>query len=511
MQVKDAGPDIVPISPRSPDRIQGTRVASNVVFNLAGQVAPAIAAVFAVPVLLQLLGKDRFALLALAWTIVGYFSVFDFGFGRALTRELAACRDRDPHWQGSLMWTALLMLGGIGLVLAVLLAGFTPILVDRVLNVPFSLAREAKAAFLLLALALPTVTLGNALRGILEAEHAFRALSAIRIPTAMGMVLGPMLVAMVTPDLVWIVASIVFFRLISFACHLIVAIRKLPLLRRRHSVAGECVRVLTTTGGWITVSNVLSPLMVTGDRFLLGSMVSLTAVAYYSTAFEVATKLWLISGAVTGVLFPAFAETLAEQSARATRLLSQALGAIFLLVFPVAAVVALFSHELLTLWVGSEIASNSSKLLAWMTCAVLLNCLGQLFFAYLQAGGRAAQTALFHIVELPLYVLLFMALVPRFGVFAAALAWAIRIALDTMLLGGAAWRLQSNGFPGRSFLFAGALTVCLLAASLLHSIAARAGAFAVLNLAVISYFYFSQHAFLRAFLSRLRRPREQAA
>ena len=59
----------------------------------------------------------------------------------------------------------------------------------------------------------------------------------------------------------------------------------------------------------MTVSNVLGPLMVTFDRFLIGSIISIAAVAYYSIPYEVVTKLWLISSALIGVLFPAFSAT----------------------------------------------------------------------------------------------------------------------------------------------------------------------------------------------------------
>jgi len=38
------------------------------------------------------------------------------------------------------------------------------------------------------------------------------------------------------------------------------------------------------------VTNVVSPLLVTFDRFLIGALVSVTAVAYYATPFEVVTK-----------------------------------------------------------------------------------------------------------------------------------------------------------------------------------------------------------------------------
>lgn len=43
--------------------------------------------------------------------------------------------------------------------------------------------------------------------------------------------------------------------------------------------------------------------------FVIGAMVSAAAVAYYAMPFEVVTKLFVISGAISGLMFPAFSLT----------------------------------------------------------------------------------------------------------------------------------------------------------------------------------------------------------
>lgn len=45
-----------------------------------------IAAVIAIPQLIAEMGMARFGVLSLAWIVVGYFSLFDFGLGRAMTQ-----------------------------------------------------------------------------------------------------------------------------------------------------------------------------------------------------------------------------------------------------------------------------------------------------------------------------------------------------------------------------------------------------------------------------------------
>ena len=111
-----------------PSFLNGRLLAASALWSLAAQVIPAIAGVAAIPFIVRGLGVERFGVLTLAWVVIGYFSLFDLGLGRAITKfaaELlptAARADIDR-----LLWTAwylMLALGGIGAVaLAVLTIG----------------------------------------------------------------------------------------------------------------------------------------------------------------------------------------------------------------------------------------------------------------------------------------------------------------------------------------------------------------------------------------------------
>src|SRR5215472_7625436 len=67
----------------------GHLLARNSVWNLAGQILPLLVAVVSIPVLVRGLGTDRFGILLIAWAVIGYFGIFDFGISRALTQLVA--------------------------------------------------------------------------------------------------------------------------------------------------------------------------------------------------------------------------------------------------------------------------------------------------------------------------------------------------------------------------------------------------------------------------------------
>lgn len=69
--------------------IRGSLLAHNTLLNFIGQAVPLLVGVVTIPFIVQGLGTERFGLLSLAWVILGYFTIFDLGLGRATTNFVA--------------------------------------------------------------------------------------------------------------------------------------------------------------------------------------------------------------------------------------------------------------------------------------------------------------------------------------------------------------------------------------------------------------------------------------
>ena len=80
------------MSDKHANLIGGRRLVRNVFWNLLGTGAPLLVAIVAIPMLIEGMGTARFGVLTLAWMVVGYFSLFDLGLGRALTKLVAERR-----------------------------------------------------------------------------------------------------------------------------------------------------------------------------------------------------------------------------------------------------------------------------------------------------------------------------------------------------------------------------------------------------------------------------------
>ncbi len=414
----------------------------NVVMNFAGQGLPMIVALFAIPILIKSLGIDRFGVLTLIWVVVGYFSLFDIGLGRTLTKLVAENIGKGQEKKiPSLIGTALMLMGGVSLVGVILLLFLTPWLVNPILNIPGFLRYEASVVFYILAFSIPIVITTTGLRGILEAYQRFDIVNAIRIPMGLFTFLGPLAVLPFSKSLVAVVSVLVLGRMIACIVHLICCFFILPRLKKDIDIERSLIRPMISFGGWLTVSNIVGPLLLYADRFFIASLISVSAVAYYTTPYEMTIKLLIIPGAILGVMFPAFSSSFSNNSLHAKYLYNQTMKYISFIMLPIVGLICYFSKQGLALWLGADFASNSFRVAQLLTIGVLINSYGHISQSLIQATGRPDITAKLHMFELPSYLIYLKILVSSYGIIGASFAWVIRVSISTIALSFIASRI----------------------------------------------------------------------
>lgn len=425
-----------------PVRISGSLLARNTLINLIGQIAPLLVAVFTIPFVVRGLGTDRFGLLAIAWVVLGYFNLFDLGLGRATTKYVAEAFGKGGEDQvPAIIWTAVSVQAAMGLLGTIVLWAITDLLVDEVLNIPAELLEEARLTFHLLSLSIPIILTSSSFSGALEAAQRFDLLNAVRIPTSILTYLLPLLGLSLGLGLPGIVALILLARSGALFALVAMNLQVFPGLRE-YSASSTLLSSLFAYGGWITVSSLVGPILVYLDRFLIGSLLTVSALAYYTAPYEAVTRLWVISASLTMTVFPAFSTLVGRRDEkRLGSLLSRSVKYILLATGPVAVVISLFAGEILQIWLGADFARESTAVVQILAFGVLINSLGQTPFAFLQGVGRPDIPAKFHLIELPIYIALAWILVSRFGIVGAAWAWTLRVALDALLLFGATFKV----------------------------------------------------------------------
>ena len=183
----------------------------------------------------------------------------------------------------------------------------------------------------------------------------------------------------------------------------------------------------------MTVTNVVGPLMVTFDRFLVGAFVSVSAVAYYAAPYEAVTKFLLIPGALMGVMFPAFSTSSIQDRGHMALLFNRSVKYLLLVAFPLVLLVVVLAHDGLRFWLG-RFAQNSVHVLQWLAVGVFINSIAQVPFALVQGVGKPDLTGKLHLVELPAYMVMLWWLTKTHGIEGTAIAWTGRALLDAVVL-----------------------------------------------------------------------------
>ncbi|WP_158819627.1 flippase [Granulicella sp. S156] len=447
----------------------GSLLARNSVWNLVGQFAPMAVGLFTIPRLVHALGTDRFGVLMIAWMVVGYFSFFDLGLGRAMTNLVAQKLASDSQDElPAIIWTANLVMGALGIVGASLLALLSPLFVEHLLKIPPPLRTETLQAFYLLSLSVFFVISTAGFRGILEARQRFGIINIVRIPMGVATFLAPLLVLHWSKHLPAVVGILVVMRMTFWFTYVWIALRDMPSIMHRFVIEPRLIPMLLSFGAWMTVSNIISPMMEYLDRFLVGMLLSLTAVAYYATPYDVVTKLVILPAGIMSVLFPAFSTALVADHAHAAKLFRRTVKCIIIVLLPLTVLMVLFARNGLQLWLGPMFASHSTRPLQWLAIGVLGNGLAVVPFALIQGAGRPDITAKLHMLEFPFYVATVWVLTNHFGIVGTAIAWAARVIVDAILLYWVAGRFLDRFARFRSLCIAVLGTMAVFALAMIN-------------------------------------------
>jgi len=417
--------------------VSGRQLARNTALNLVGRIVPLLVAVVAMPYVIRHLGPDRFGLLALAWMVVGYFSLFDLGIGPATTKFVAELFGKgEIEKLPELVWTALASQTCFGLLAGFLLALATPLLVDRLLKIPAGLHSQAHLMFLILAAALPVDFATGSMQGVLAASQRFDLLNALTIPASSLNYLLPVGALALGFGLPAIVLFLVLARAASLAVLVVLCVRLYPALRARVRFDPRLVRSLLSFGGWVAVSGVLAPILINFEKFAVATLLSVGALTYYIPCYTMISKVAILPAALATSLFPAFSYCGAKEggSHLLQKLSVNPIKYILLLMAPATIMFFLFGNDILRIWLGADFSRRGATIFKILALVFFIHAFAYVPLASVNGLGHPEWKAKLDLVEGPLFMALCWILTLRMGLEGAALAKLAITAVDVVCL-----------------------------------------------------------------------------
>lgn len=400
------------------------KIVKNTFFNIAGYAIPGILSIPVLGYMARELGLESFGLFTLMLAVVGYASIFDVGVSRSVIREIAIFKNDENEILKIISTSALVVLF-LGLIAGLLLIIFNSNIVS-LLKVSYKLANDFSVSLIVIAFSIPIYLLTQIWCSLLEGREEFLKLNIYKTLSGILVVIIPVLGLFYEKSLTYTITGLLVARIISLLFILLLCKGFISSFRFHQDVFNR----LISFGGWVAVSNIISPIMSYFDRFILANKVGSGLVGLYTGPSEAISKVAMIPGALARTIFP----MLSNKQENHVDIKRSSYFLMSITMIPCGLLFVIFAKEIMTFWLGYEYGLHSYQIFQILMIGLIFNSIAQIPFSSIQAKGRSRTTAIIHLFELLPYLALLFYLINYYGVIGAAWAWTIRIFVDLILL-----------------------------------------------------------------------------
>jgi O-antigen/teichoic acid export membrane protein len=417
---------------------------TNAIWNIVGRIAPVFVAILTTPKLIHLLGLSRWGVFTLALSLIGTFGIFDLGLGRALSRAVAS---RPPSTDNKeiadLILTGVAVLACIGVIAGLVLSACVDVWVYHGLKIPDELRREVLFSLFVFCATAPLVMINAALWGVLTGFHAFKATNLINIPISLMYYIGPMLMLYLWDSLIAVMIVLAGCRLWMAIAYIRLTRRLVPELKQAR-LQPDILAPLFRYGSWLTVSNVLYPILTYLDRFVVSSVIPVAATSFYTTPFDAVNRFSMLTASITASAFPAISSSYHSDPPKTVKLYKTSSLAISSILLPICLSCALLSYDILELWIDQDFAENGSQIMKILCLGIYISGVDSTTGTFLEAIGRPDIASKITILQFFIYFPLLYFLLIKFGLIGASIAWTTRIVIDFSIRSVASMRIYPS-------------------------------------------------------------------
>jgi O-antigen/teichoic acid export membrane protein len=400
---------------------QRHKLVRNAFFNSSAWAANVVVNLVMVPLLIHFLGVEGYGIFALLTGLFGYFSLLDFGMAQGVVRYVAHYTGlKDSRSIVLAINSALAMqigLGGLGLAILWI---FNKDLIHLLQMSPAQREVASDALYLSAVGFFVTMLMGtfsSALMGVQRYDVVGKTTFAISIITSalsVGvLLLGGRLFELILVNLLSSVGTLVVLVYLSY--------RLIPGMALFRGMNVRLLREMFSFSKYAFLSQVSGFLYNTLARYVIGILKGPEAVAYFVVPMKLVTAFSGGFGSLANVLFP-FASDLAAQGKREelTNVYLKASRYFLALSIPLYLMVAVFSKEILSVWVGEGFAMHTWPVLMILSVGFWFSAWTMIPSNVVTGIGYARITGLFSLAVALLSILLVVFLVPGLDILGAS-------------------------------------------------------------------------------------------
>jgi len=406
------------------------------VWVLLGQGSLALSSLAVIPFLVRFLGPAAYGAYSLIASIIASLSFADMGMGAGSTRfGAAALAMGNIAGEAEAVWTAV----AVNLVFLTLISTplllFSDPLLRWLLHVRDS-SRSGLTSALMVAIA---GVFAKSLATIFNTSQLIRKRLDINgLINMVGSIVAS--AAMIVAAVLWN-ASVAAVLLASTIVAVFVMIthfhasRRLAPALRRISVTKPMTRTLLAFGAPLTLSYAVTAVLTQADKWILVHYTSAATLGKYIVAFVVA-NVFSLGGTILSLSFFPEAARLKTQNRgpEMAVLFHKAMRWTAACALPLGAVLCCSARPFFRLWAGAAYETVALSVFPILVLGGVVNVIANVPYHLLLASARTRLIAVFHVSEIPMFLIAAVVLSARFGILGAALAYVGRVIVDATLM-----------------------------------------------------------------------------
>lgn len=398
-------------------------LSKNAIFNFLAYAVNVIVVFISIPLFAIYLGAINYGLYFLFIGLIGYYSIFDFGFSQAVTKFVSEyCSDESNKEINSIITSSFVVNFTIGFIVFCVVFLFNDSILN-LLNVPPKSFQIAKTSLIITSIAFFLSAIYSVFISVFQGLLRYDITSKLNIFFSIFSNTISIILLVLGFSLSEVMLNYLLFVLICIFISYYLLKKILPNFTfTRNNLISTSKRLFNFS--FFVFANKLSNLINTNFlQFLLSSFYSPAVVPYFMVPMKLVN---LIQGAIanlSNVIFPYSSSLSAKNMSDSIKnLFIKSTKIIFSFSFPLYIFMCFYAFEILTLWMGADFATKSQIVLIFLTLAYFLSSITIAPTNILYGMGHSKFVGILSLILLPINLTLQIILIKFFSYNGAAIA-----------------------------------------------------------------------------------------
>lgn len=394
-----------------------------------------IISVVITPIILKLIGQNEYGLYSLVYSIMGYFSVLDFGFGNAMIRYVSKnkAEGKSDKNINSLFFIVYCIIG----VITLLVGSIVYINLENIFGNSLSDVELQKANIMMIVFLVGTAisfTL-SVFDSYVLANEKFVFLKLINL---FRILLYPIIIIPLLLLGYKSISMVVIYTLLNLTMHIFYGIYSITKLKMKitlniKKIDFSIFKEIIIYSFFVFLNIIVDTVFNNTDQVILGIVSGTVAVSIYSVANQIKTANNAFSTAISGLFLPKITKLLAKKETKEVNKIFISVSKIQLyIMLLILSGFFVFGKAFISLWVGNEYM-DAYYIVLWLIGFGIIPLTQNLGISVLQAMNKHRFRSVVYIIIAVLNVLISIPLSRAYAGVGAAIGSAIAMILGQII------------------------------------------------------------------------------